>query len=227
MEEVKPELEESWSIALNDEFQSPYFSKLKTFLNEEKETYQIYPPGSQIFAALNYTPLTAVKAVILGQDPYHGPGQAHGLSFSVPDGVKFPPSLQNIFKELSSDIGVAIPNSGNLEKWAREGVLLLNATLTVRKSDAGSHQGQGWEQFTDKIISTISDLRAGIVFILWGKFAQDKASLIDTSKHFIISSPHPSPFSVYRGFYGSKPFSKANDLLIENGLDPIDWDLNK
>ena len=227
MEEVKPALEESWSIALKDEFQSPYFSKLKSFLNEEKETYQIYPPGGQIFAALNYTPLTAVKAVILGQDPYHGPGQAHGLSFSVPDGVKFPPSLKNIFKELSSDIGVAEPKSGNLEKWAKEGVLLLNATLTVRKSDAGSHQGQGWEQFTDKIISTISDLRAGIVFILWGKFAQDKSSLIDTSKHFIISSPHPSPFSVYRGFYGSKPFSKANSLLVENGLDPIDWDLNK
>jgi uracil-DNA glycosylase len=227
MGEVKPELEESWSIALKDEFDSSYFSDLKAFLKEEKESYRVYPPGSQIFTALNLTSLTGVKAVILGQDPYHGPGQAHGLSFSVPEGVKLPPSLKNIFKELSSDLGVSLPESGNLEKWAREGVLLLNATLTVRKSEPGSHQGKGWEIFTDKIISTISDLRAGVVFILWGKFAQDKERLIDTSKHFIISSPHPSPFSVYRGFFGSKPFSRTNHILQENGLEPIDWDLTK
>ncbi len=161
----------------------------------------------------------------MGQDPYHGPGQAHGLSFSVPEGVKFPPSLRNIFKELSEDTGMEEPKSGDLGSWADNGVLMLNATLTVRKGDAGSHQGHGWETFTDHVIKTISDLRAGIVFILWGKFAQNKSKLIDTSKHYILSSAHPSPFSVYRGFYGSKPFSKTNTLLIENGLEPVDWRL--
>ncbi len=224
---LKPEIEESWKIALMDEFQSPYFSELKSFLNDEKEKHCVFPKGSEIFAALNHTPLPSVKAVILGQDPYHGDGQAHGLSFSVPKGVPHPPSLKNIFKELSDDLGIPIPESGNLEKWAKQGVLLLNATLTVRKSEAGSHQGKGWEEFTDTIISTISSLRAGIVFILWGKYAQNKQKLIDTSKHFIIKSVHPSPLSVYRGFWGSKPFSKTNQLLIDNGLEPIDWNLTK
>lgn len=224
---VTPNIEESWNVALADEFQAPYFYDLKTFLKSEKEKYDIYPKGANIFLALNKTPLPSVKAVILGQDPYHGPGQAHGLSFSVPEGIKLPPSLQNIFNELTDDLGVQYPSSGNLEKWANEGVLLLNATLTVRKGEAGSHQGRGWELFTDKIISLISDLRAGIVFILWGKFAQEKEKFIDTTKHFIISSSHPSPFSVYRGFYGSKPFSRTNTLLEQNGLQPIDWDLIK
>jgi len=225
MTALKPEIEESWRIALAEEFQSPYFEELKEFLAQEKKTATVYPAGSNIFSAFNHTPLPRVKAVILGQDPYHGEGQAHGLSFSVPDGVKNPPSLVNIFKEMADDLKVEIPVSGNLEKWAENGVLLLNATLTVRKSEAGSHQGKGWEIFTDQVIKTISDLRAGIVFILWGKYAQAKEKLIDTSKHFIISSPHPSPFSVYRGFYGSKPFSNANKLLTENGLEPIDWSL--
>ena len=226
MSNLKPEIEESWKIALMDEFAAPYFSALKSFLIEEKKMHVIYPRGSDIFSALNSTPLPSVKAVILGQDPYHGEGQAHGLSFSVPDGTRFPPSLKNIFKELSDDLGIEIPASGNLEKWAKQGVLMLNSTLTVRKGEAGSHQGIGWETFTDQIIKTISDLRAGIVFILWGKYAQDKIGLIDTSKHFILKSPHPSPFSVYRGFYGSKPFSKTNKILLENSLEPIDWNLN-
>ncbi len=225
MPELKPEIEESWSVALHDEFQSHYFMELKAFLNEEKKAFDIFPKGSEIFAAFNFTPLPRVKVVILGQDPYHGVGQAHGLSFSVPDGIGFPPSLRNIFKELNDDIGVKIPRSGNLTKWANEGVLLLNATLTVRRSQAGSHQGKGWEIFTDQVIKTISDLRAGIVFILWGKFAQDKASLIDTSKHFILTSPHPSPFSVHRGFFGCKHFSKTNAILEENGLEPVNWEL--
>ncbi len=223
MAEKKPEIEESWGEVLKEEFESTYFTDLKLFLKEDKMSYSIYPKGSHIFAALNLTPLPSIKAVILGQDPYHGEGQAHGLSFSVPDGVRLPPSLKNIFKELSDDIGIKIPESGNLETWAKHGVLLLNSSLTVRKGQAGSHQGKGWEIFTDKIIQSISDLRAGVVFLLWGKFAQQKASLIDTSKHFILMAPHPSPFSVYRGFYGCKHFSKANSILVENGLEPIDW----
>lgn len=227
MSDLKPELEESWRIALRDDFNAPYFMNLKMFLADEKRKYSIYPKGEHIFAALNYTPLPSVKAVIIGQDPYHGPDQAHGLSFSVTEGIKLPPSLKNIFKELQMDIGHNIAKSGNLTKWTHEGVLLLNATLTVRKGEPGSHQGRGWETFTDKIISTISELRAGVVFILWGKFAQDKEGLIDTSKHFIISSSHPSPFSAHRGFFGSKPFSKTNRILTDVGLEPIDWDLNK
>jgi len=227
MAEKRPEIEESWGEVLKDEFDSLYFIKLKSFLTEEKKEYHIYPKGSQIFAAFNHTPIARIKAVILGQDPYHGEGQAHGLSFSVPDGVRIPPSLKNIFKELSDDIGINAPSSGNLEKWAEHGVLLLNATLTVRKGDAGSHQGKGWELLTDKVIKSISELRSGVVFLLWGKFAQDKANLIDTTKHFVLKAPHPSPFSVYRGFYGCKHFSKANKLLIKNGLEPINWNLNQ
>lgn len=225
MSDKKPEIEESWGEALKDEFSAPYFKELKEFLSEEKKMYDIFPHGSHIFSAFNHTPLPRVKAVILGQDPYHGKGQAHGLSFSVPDGVRLPPSLKNIFKELSEDLNIKTPESGNLEKWAQQGVLLLNATLSVRNGDAGSHQGKGWERFTDQVIKTISDLRAGIVFMLWGKYAQAKTELIDTNKHFILTAPHPSPFSVYRGFFGCKHFSKANNILIDNGLEPIDWNL--
>lgn len=226
MLEKRPEIEESWGEALKDEFLSPYFNELKVFLNEEKNIYKIFPKGSEIFSAFNCTPLPRVKAVILGQDPYHGIGQAHGLSFSVPDGVHLPPSLKNIFKELSDDLGIKTPISGNLENWAHQGVLLLNATLSVRMGEAGSHQRKGWEIFTDQVIRTISDLRAGIVFLLWGKYAQDKMGLIDTNKHFILTAPHPSPFSVHRGFFGCKHFSKTNNILNDNGLEPINWDLN-
>ena len=221
-----PKIEESWQEALQGEFSSPYFIAIKEVLQKERETYTIFPLGSQIFSAFNLTPLTAVKVVILGQDPYHGAGQAHGLCFSVPDGIKQPPSLQNIFKELNNDLNIPIPQSGNLEKWAARGVLLINATLTVRESDAGSHQGIGWETFTDRVIQTISDLRAGVVFLLWGKFAQAKLHLIDQSKHFVLMAPHPSPFSVHRGFFGCKHFSKTNEIFLENGLESIDWDIN-
>jgi uracil-DNA glycosylase len=226
MTEMRLEIEESWGDLLKDEFNSSYFDKLKLFLTEENQVYAIYPEVSQIFAAFNHTPVGRVKVVILGQDPYHGEGQAHGLSFSVPDGVRIPQSLKNIFKELSDDLGVDTPISGNLQKWAEQGVLLLNATLTVRQGEAGSHQGRGWEVLTDRVIQLISDLRSGVVFLLWGKFAQNKANLIDTTKHFVLKAPHPSPLSVYRGYYSCKHFSKANDLLEKNGLEPIDWDLN-
>ncbi len=227
MSDKKPEIEESWSEALKDEFLASYFNELKIFLSEEKKLYNIFPKGSQMFSAFNHTPLPRVKAVILGQDPYHGKGQAHGLCFSVPEGVRLPPSLKNIFKELSNDLNISTPESGSLENWAKQGVLLLNATLSVRESDAGSHQGKGWETFTDQVIKTISDLRAGIVFLLWGKYAQNKIGLIDTDKHFILTAPHPSPFSVYRGFFGCKHFSKANSILMDNGLEPIDWKLRE
>jgi len=223
MADVAPNIEESWLLALQDEFSAPYFQELKEFLKEEKQKYEIYPPGSRIFAAFNFTPLTAVKVVLLGQDPYHGRGQAHGLCFSVPDGVKAPPSLVNIYKELHNDLGIPIPKTGNLEKWARQGVMLLNATLTVRSGQAGSHQGKGWETFTDQVIRTISDLRAGVVFLLWGKYAQDKEMLIDTNKHFVLKAPHPSPFSAARGFFGCKHFSQTNKILRDIGLEEIDW----
>jgi len=221
-----PKIEESWYEALKDEFSAPYFLELKEKLQKEKEAYLIYPPGNRIFSAFNLCPLTAVKLVILGQDPYHGKGQAHGLSFSVPDGVKPPPSLQNIFKELKSDMNIPIPQTGNLERWAQQDLLLINATLTVRAGDAGSHQGLGWETFTDKVIHSISHFRAGVVFLLWGKYAQAKIPLIDQSKHFVLTAPHPSPFSANRGFFGCRHFSKANHLLEENGLGPIDWKLD-
>ncbi len=221
-----PKIEESWHAALQGEFNAPYFAALKESLQKEKQTYSVYPPGGLIFSAFNLTPLTAVKAVILGQDPYHGKGQAHGLCFSVPDGVPPPPSLQNIFKELYSDLNIPVPKNGNLEKWAKQGVLLLNATLTVRAGNAGSHQGMGWETFTDRVIQTISDLRAGVVFLLWGKYAQAKRELINTDKHFVLTAPHPSPLSANRGFFGCRHFSKTNQLLKENGLGEIDWNLN-
>jgi len=222
---VAPKIEESWKFALADEFRSEYFENLVAFVKEEVVKHVIYPSGKDIFSAFNHTPLTAVSVVLLGQDPYHGPGQAHGLCFSVPDGVPPPPSLKNIFKELHNDLGIEIPRSGNLTKWTERGVLLLNATLTVRAHEAGSHQGQGWEQFTDQVIRTISDLRAGVVFLLWGKYAQNKISLIDTNKHFVLTAPHPSPLSAHRGFFGCRHFSKTNQILRENGLSEINWDL--
>jgi len=226
MTQVRPLIDNSWLERLSEEFQSPYFFELKNFLLEEKKKYRIYPPGSDIFAAFNYTPFEKVKVVILGQDPYHGAGQANGLCFSVKDKIVKPPSLRNIFKELKNDLDFEIPQSGNLEKWARQGVLLLNATLTVRANQAGSHQNRGWEQFTDKVIFSLSEIKEQLVFILWGKYAQNKELLIDASKHYVIKSAHPSPFSADRGFFGSKPFSKTNDYLSQHQIEPIDWKLS-
>ncbi|MEJ5317597.1 MAG: uracil-DNA glycosylase [Tenuifilum sp.] len=223
---MKPQIEETWKNVLMDEFKKDYFIKLKEFLVEEKKKYTVYPPGSQIFAAFNHTPFNSVKVVILGQDPYHGPGQAHGLCFSVPKGTSAPPSLQNIFKEINSDLGLPVPNHGNLEKWAKQGVLLLNATLTVRANQAGSHQNKGWETFTDAAIKALSDHHMGLVFILWGNYAQAKTYIIDTNKHFILTAPHPSPLSANRGFFGCKHFSKTNRLLTSIGKEPIDWSLD-
>ncbi|MCQ2607600.1 MAG: uracil-DNA glycosylase [Bacteroidales bacterium] len=220
---MDPKIEESWKRVLIDEFNKPYFYALKDFLVEEKKRYVVYPEGKNIFNAFACTPFDKVKVVIIGQDPYHGPGQAHGLSFSVQDGIQKPPSLQNIFKELHDDIGKPIPESGNLESWARQGVLLLNATLTVRANQAGSHQKRGWEQFTDKVIQTISEQKSGIVFILWGSFAQAKSALIDTSKHYILKAAHPSPLSSYKGFFGCRHFSKTNEILQNLGEAPIEW----
>ncbi len=220
---VNPQIEESWLEALRDEFSSEYFIKLKAFINEEKKTHLILPPGNKIFTAFNLCPLPAVKVVIIGQDPYHGPGQAHGLCFSVPDGIKIPPSLRNIYKEMNSDLGIPIPKTGNLEKWAGEGVLLINTMLTVRAHQPASHQGKGWEIFTNKVIKTISELRAGIVFLLWGKYAQNKIDLINTNKHFVLTAHHPSPLSASRGFLGCQHFSKTNKILKENGIEEIDW----
>ncbi|RLD62013.1 MAG: uracil-DNA glycosylase [Bacteroidetes bacterium] len=225
MEKIDPTIESSWKAVLSDEFKSSYFSGLKEFLINDKMKYTIFPPGSDIFSAFNYTPFGSVKVVILGQDPYHGNGQANGLCFSVNDGIKKPPSLQNIFKELNSDLDLPIAESGNLEKWARQGVLLLNATLTVRAGQAGSHQNKGWETFTDSIIRKLSDEKENLVFVLWGNYARAKKSMINTKKHFIVESPHPSPFSAHSGFFGSRPFSKTNDFLVEIGKSPIDWSL--
>lgn len=225
MSEINPQIEESWKKLLEEEFRSDYFAELKEFLVTERENHPVYPPGSQIFNAFKFTPFNEVQVVIIGQDPYHGKGQAHGLCFSVSNGIKPPPSLVNIFKELNADMGVPIPNHGNLEKWAKQGVMLLNATLTVRANQAGSHQGKGWEQFTDAIIKKLSEERVGLVYILWGKFAQAKENLIDTGKHYILKAAHPSPFSAYNGFFGCKHFSKTNELLKRHGLPEIDWKL--
>lgn len=225
MKKVDPVIESSWKRALSEEFQTTYFSELKTFLINEKQKYKIYPPSSDIFSAFNYTPFESVKVVILGQDPYHGTGQANGLCFSVNDGIRKPPSLQNIFKELHTDLGLPIPENGNLEKWAKQGILLLNATLTVRAGQAGSHQNKGWELFTDSIIRKLSNEKENLVFILWGNYARAKKSMINTEKHFIVESPHPSPFSAHSGFFGSSPFSKTNNYLVEIGIPPIDWTL--
>jgi len=218
-------LEPSWLAVLKDEFEKPYMVNLRKFLQTEKEAGAIiYPRNSDIFNAFNTTPFDEVKVVILGQDPYHGPNQAHGLSFSVQKSIAIPKSLINIYKELATDIpGFVKPPHGNLEGWAKQGVLLLNATLTVRAGEAASHQRKGWEQFTDEVIRTLSEKRTGLVFILWGNYAQSKIPLIDQSKHHIIKSVHPSPLSVERGFWGSKPFSKANAYLEQEGEKPIDW----
>ncbi|MCF8459183.1 MAG: uracil-DNA glycosylase [Flavobacteriales bacterium] len=224
---MKPKIEASWQKLLSTEFEADYFSTLRNFLVEEKKTETVYPPGSLIFNAFDHTPVENVKAVILGQDPYHGPNQAHGLCFSVNDGIVPPPSLKNIFKELKTDIGMDAPASGNLTKWADQGVLLMNATLTVRAHNAGSHQGKGWEQFTDAAIQKLSNERKNLVFLLWGKFAQNKSSLINTENgHLILKAPHPSPFSAHTGFLGCKHFSKTNNFLKERGITPIDWNLN-
>lgn len=221
------QLESSWLKVVGNEFEKDYMKSLKSFLLIEKQQKKIiYPPSNEIFNAFNLTPFDHVKVVLIGQDPYHGYGQAHGLSFSVKDNIRLPPSLQNIYKELEQDIaGFKIPSTGNLTKWAQQGVLLLNATLTVEASKAASHQKQGWEIFTDAAIKAVSDYKSGVVFILWGRFAQEKERLIDTSKHFIVKSAHPSPFSAYNGFFGSRPFSKTNKYLEQQGLEPIDWQI--
>ncbi|HOG20441.1 MAG TPA: uracil-DNA glycosylase [Salinivirgaceae bacterium] len=221
---MNPKIDESWKTVLEDEFNKPYFQELKSFLVAEKSKYTVYPPGSRIFAAFDVTPFDNVKVVILGQDPYHGAGQAHGLCFSVPKGVQKPPSLLNICKELNTDLGIPIAKHGNLEKWAKQGVLLLNATLTVRANMAGSHQNRGWETFTNAAIEKLSEQKSGLIFILWGAYAQAKEQIIDTSKHHILKAPHPSPLSVHRGFFGCKHFSKKNELLVKQGKTPIDWD---
>jgi uracil-DNA glycosylase len=221
--QINPQIEESWKEILVDEFHSGYFTDLKKFLLEEKATYRIYPPGNRIFSAFDHTPFRDVRVVILGQDPYHGKGQAHGLCFSVPGGIPKPPSLVNIFKEIRDDLGHDIPESGNLEKWARQGVLLLNATLTVRANNPGSHQNMGWEQFTDAVITRLSQERSGLVFLLWGNFAMAKQSLIDPVRHHILTAAHPSPFSAQRGFFGCRHFSKTNQILRGQGKAEIDW----
>lgn len=226
MSEIKPEIDQEWLEVLNEEFQKDYFKDIKQFLVKEKQNGEtIYPPGPLIFNAFNRTPFSKVKVVILGQDPYHGPGQAHGLCFSVPEGVKPPPSLVNIFKELKDDIGLPIPTSGNLEKWADNGVLLLNAFLSVRKSSPASHSKIGWEKFTNAAIQKLSQEREGLIFLLWGRFAQNKSELIDTCKHHVLKAAHPSPFSAHNGFFGCKHFSMTNKILESNGIEPIDWKL--
>jgi uracil-DNA glycosylase len=219
-------IHESWKQALKSEFTKPYFLEIVTFLKLEKATGKtVYPPGSLIFNAFNSTPFDQVKVVLLGQDPYHGPGQAHGLSFSVPDGVPPPPSLMNIFKEIQSDLGIPFPRTGNLQPWANRGVLLLNASLTVRAQEPMSHSRMGWSEFTNAAIRKLSDLRQHVVFLLWGKFAQEKQALIDETKHLVLKAAHPSPLSAHNGFLGCKHFSKTNEYLVANKVDPIDWTL--
>lgn len=220
---MKVNIESSWQQSLTHEFEQDYFKTLVDFVKSEYQSQRIYPPGSQIFNAFDHCPLDRTKVVILGQDPYHGAGQANGLCFSVSPGVSMPPSLVNIFKEIKSDLGKEFPEDGNLERWASQGVLLLNATLTVRASQPGSHQNQGWEQFTDAVIRVLSESRENIVFMLWGAYAQRKGEVIDRTKHHILQSPHPSPFSANRGFFGNKHFSQCNNFLKSRGISPIDW----
>jgi uracil-DNA glycosylase len=216
-------IEESWKAVLTDEFEKDYFSVLTNFVRNEYKTHNIYPPAKLIFNAFDQCPFDKLKVVILGQDPYHGPGQAHGLCFSVNDGIVFPPSLRNIFKELKNDLGKEIPLSGNLINWAKQGVQLLNATLTVRANQAGSHQNKGWEQFTDAVIEKISKEKGKVVFILWGNYAISKSKLIDQAKHLVLSSVHPSPLSASRGFFGNKHFSRTNEFLMKNGIGSVSW----
>ena len=221
MAEVK--IAESWKSRLKNEFHSEYFNSLIDFVKSEYATGAVYPPGKEIFRAFDFCDFDTARVVIIGQDPYHGPGQANGLCFSVRPGIRIPPSLVNIFKEIQNDLGKSFPVDGDLERWAKQGVLLLNATLTVRASSAGSHQNKGWEIFTDAVIKTVSSEKENVVFLLWGAYAQKKAALIDSSKHLILQSVHPSPFSVDRGFFGNKHFSKANTFLKSKGLNEIDW----
>lgn len=216
-------IEESWKRELAEEWEKDYFVRLTQFVREEYATKQIFPPGRQIFAAFNSTPFHDVKVVILGQDPYHDVGQANGLCFSVNDGIQFPPSLRNIFKEIESDIGTPVPQSGDLSRWAKQGVLLLNATLTVEAHRAGSHQRHGWEQFTDSVIAHLADHRDNLVFILWGSYAIGKGAFIDRNRHLVLTSVHPSPLSAHRGFFGNHHFSRTNQYLIEHGKTPIEW----
>ncbi len=226
MTDIKTEikLEPSWLALLKDEFKQPYMQDLKQFLLTQKQQGKvIYPASDLIFNALNTTPFDSVKVVILGQDPYHGPNQAHGLCFSVLPGVRLPPSLLNIFKEICQDLGFTMPSHGYLQSWAEQGVLLLNATLTVEQNQAGSHQNRGWEQFTDRAVQLLNEQREGLVFLLWGSYAQKKGQFIDSRKHLVLKAPHPSPLSAHRGFFGTRHFSKANAYLEQQGLKPIDW----
>jgi len=216
-------IEESWKEILNVEFEKPYFSQLTSFVKSEYLQQRIFPPGNEIFNAFNLCPFNELKVVIIGQDPYHGPGQAHGLCFSVKEGIDLPPSLKNIFKEINSDLGIPIPQTGDLTKWAKQGVLLLNATLTVRAHLAGSHQKKGWETFTDEVIRNVSKKKDHVVFLLWGAYAQQKKELIDQTKHLILESVHPSPLSASRGFFGNHHFSRANQFLQSKGLAPVNW----
>lgn len=214
-----------WNPVLREEFEKDYWRELMAFVLAERQAHEVYPPHDDVFAALHLTALTDVKAVILGQDPYHGPGQAHGLCFSVRPSVRIPPSLRNIHKELADDLGIATPPHGNLEAWARQGVLLLNTTLTVRAHEAASHQGHGWERFTDEVLRMVNQQQQRVVFILWGASARKKRSLVDLSRHTVLEAPHPSPLSAHRGFFGTKPFSATNAALVEAGRSPIDWRL--
>ncbi len=220
-----PPITNDWAIPLAPEYKKPYYRKLFDFISNEYATQEIFPPGDDIFNAFHLTPLKDVKCVIIGQDPYHNTGQAHGLCFSVKPDVDIPPSLINIYKELHDDLGCYIPNNGYLVKWAKQGVLMLNAVLTVRAHQAASHQGKGWEEFTDAAIRIVNEQDRPVVFLLWGGFAQKKAAMLNNPKHLILKAPHPSPLSVYRGFYGCRHFSKTNDFLIKNGLEPIDWQI--
>lgn len=220
-------LKNDWADILGDEFKKEYYLRMRRFLMQEYENHTVYPDKWDVLSALRMTPFAKTKAVILGQDPYHGPGQAHGLSFSVKPGIPPPPSLQNIFKELHSDLGCPIPNHGYLTKWAEQGVLLLNTVLTVRRGQPNSHKGIGWETFTTRIIDALNERTTPVVFILWGSHAQQKRERVDTSRHYIIASPHPSPLSAHRGFFGSKPFSRTNEILRQNGLEEIDWNLSE
>jgi uracil-DNA glycosylase len=214
-----------WNPVLRAEFDKPYWNELQQFVADERARHPVFPPQDQVFAALHLTPYARTRVVLLGQDPYHGPSQAHGLCFSVQDGVQLPPSLVNIYTELRNDLGIATPNHGNLESWARQGVLLLNTSLTVRSGAASSHQGKGWETFTDKVLAVVNDKPHRVVFILWGAHARKKKALIDLGRHTVIESAHPSPLSAHNGFFGSKPFSRTNAALVQAGLDPIDWRL--
>ncbi len=216
-------IDASWKRVLQDEFEKPYFAQLTNFVREEYKTKKIFPPGNMIFSAFDHCPFDKVKVVIIGQDPYHNDGQAHGLCFSVNTGVDFPPSLINIFKEIERDLGKSMPTSGNLERWADQGVLLLNATLTVQAHSAGSHQGRGWETFTDAVIRKVAEEKEHVVFMLWGNYAQQKGAVVDGQKHLVLKSVHPSPLSAYRGFIGCGHFSAANEYLLKNGISPMNW----